>query len=150
EVYRQLDLPATEFVGYDQLEDSSVVVGLIRDGEPVERVGQGEEVELVTVRTPFYAEAGGQVGDTGEIEALTGLARVVDTQRPIPGLTVHRARVERGTLELGSEVGLRVDAARRRDIMRHHSATHLLHKALRAHLGSHAQQPGSLVAPDRL
>jgi alanyl-tRNA synthetase len=150
EVYRQLELPATEFVGYDRLDDSSVVVGLIRAGQPAERVGEGDEVEIVTVRTPFYAEAGGQVGDTGEIEALTGLARVTDTQRPLAGLTVHRARVERGTLELGSEVFLRVDATRRRDIMRHHSATHLLHKALRDQLGTHAQQAGSLVAPDRL
>jgi alanyl-tRNA synthetase len=150
DLYRQLDLPATEFVGYDRLEDDSVVVALLRDGERVEQVDEGDQVEIVTVGTPFYAEAGGQVGDTGQIEAPRGLARVLDTQRPIPGLTVHRARVERGTLEVGSEARLRVDAARRRDIMRHHSATHLLHKALHTHLGDHAQQAGSLVAPERL
>jgi alanyl-tRNA synthetase len=150
EVYRGLGVPASEFVGYDKLTDSSVIVALIRDGEPVERAGEGEQVEIVVVRTPFYAEAGGQVGDTGTIEASTGLARVADTQRPIPELIVHRATVERGTLELGSEVTLSVDAERRQDIKRHHSATHLLHKALHTHVGRHAQQAGSLVAPDRL
>jgi alanyl-tRNA synthetase len=150
ELYRALDLPATEFHGYDQLESQSVVVGLLREGKRVERLEAGQEGELFTVSTPFYGEAGGQVGDTGDIVGPVGRARVLDTQRPIPELIAHRVRVEEGVLEQGSAVQMTVDAERRRDIMRHHSATHLLHKALRSTLGAHAQQAGSLVAPDRL
>src|SRR5262249_58419050 len=100
--------------------------------------------------TPFYAEAGGQVGDTGEIRARDGVIAVADTQRPIQDLIVHRGRVTAGTVTVGEPATLRVDAVRRRDIMRNHTATHLLHRALREVLGDHARQAGSLVAPDRL
>ncbi|HEY3081698.1 MAG TPA: alanine--tRNA ligase [Chloroflexota bacterium] len=150
ELYRGLGIPTTEFTGYDRTKDGSVVVALLKDGGPIERAAAGDEVEVITLSTPFYAESGGQVGDTGEIVGPAGRARVRDTQRPVPEIIVHRALVEDGELELGAEVSLEVDAERRRDIVAHHSATHLLHKALRTHLGTHVHQAGSLVAPDRL
>ncbi len=141
---------SSEFVGYETFEAEGRVLALLRSGEPVETVGTGDEVEIVCERTPFYAEAGGQVGDTGEIRTPDGAAAVADTQRPVPGIILHRGRVTVGTLRVGEHARLRVDAARRRDIMRNHTATHLLHRALREVLGDHARQAGSLVAPDRL
>jgi alanyl-tRNA synthetase len=140
----------SEFVGYDAFEAEGRILALLRDGERVDRAAAGDEVEVVCDRTPFYAEAGGQVGDTGEIRLKDGLIVVTDTQRPIQGLIVHRGRVTAGTVTVGETARLRVDAFRRRDIMRNHTATHLLHRALREVLGDHARQAGSLVAPDRL
>jgi alanyl-tRNA synthetase len=148
------DVGPTEFVGYRTLRARGRVLAVLRDGERVREASAGEEVELVCDRTPFYAEGGGQVGDTGEIR--TGRRRggavvvVLDTQRPLPDLWVHRGRVREGVIREGERVDLAVDAQRRRDIMRNHTATHLLHKALREVLGEHARQAGSLVAPDRL
>jgi alanyl-tRNA synthetase len=123
---------------------------LPRTGNQVASAAAGDEVEVVCDRTPFYAEAGGQVGDTGEIQTREGVVAVADTQRPVPGLVLHRGRVAAGTVKVGEAASLRVDASRRRDIMRNHTATHLLHRALREILGDHARQAGSLVAPDRL
>ena len=140
----------SEFLGYETFETEGRVLALLRAGEPVQAVAMGEEVEIVCDRTPFYAEAGGQVGDTGEMRTSHGAIAVADTQRPIPGLVVHRGRVTAGTVRTGETVRLCVDAARRWDIMRNHTATHLLHRALREVLGDHARQAGSLVAPDRL
>jgi alanyl-tRNA synthetase len=122
----------------------------VQAGERVGQASEGEPVQVVLDRTPFYAEAGGQVGDTGQIETPGGTVRVEDTQRPVAGLTVHYGRVSGGTVAEGEPARAHVDAERRLDIMRNHTATHLLHKALREVLGEHAEQRGSLVAPDRL
>ncbi|MBI3978848.1 MAG: alanine--tRNA ligase, partial [Chloroflexi bacterium] len=149
-IYQPLEIPATRFVGYERLTDHSVVVGLLVEGEPVETARAGQRGELITVETPFYAESGGQIGDRGEIRGPAGRFVVEDTQRVRADLVVHRGAVAEGLLSLGDQVELAVDAARRRQIARHHTATHLLHAALRQVLGPHVQQAGSLVAPDRL
>ncbi len=139
-----------EFVGYETVEADGRILALLRAGDPVGTAAAGDPVEVVCDRTPFYAEAGGQVGDTGEIRTPGGGVAVTDTQRPVPGLVVHRGRVAGGPVRVGEPARLVVDASRRRDIMRNHTATHLLHRALREILGEHARQAGSLVAPDRL
>ncbi|HLW59753.1 MAG TPA: alanine--tRNA ligase [bacterium] len=141
---------ASEFLGYDALGAAGRVLALLRAGARVPAAGAGEAVEVVCDRTPFYPESGGQVGDAGEIRTPRGVVEVTDTQRPVPGLVVHHGRVVRGEVKEGETAELRVDARRRHDIMRNHTATHLLHRALREILGEHARQAGSLVAPDRL
>jgi alanyl-tRNA synthetase len=140
----------TEFVGYRRLRATAEVVALLRDGVGVDAAEPAEAVEVVLDRTPFYAEAGGQVGDTGWLRSSSARFQVLDTQRPAGQVVVHRGVVREGTLRVGDRVRAEVDAARRRETMRHHTATHLLHKALREVLGEHARQAGSLVAPDRL
>ncbi len=140
----------TPFVGYESEEVETDVVGLLRDGTPVESLQAGGNGIVVLQKTPFYAESGGQVGDTGTISADTGNLSVTDTQRPIPDVTAHFVEVNDGFIEIGTPVRAAVDAERRRRIRRNHTATHLLHAALRTTLGEHAQQAGSLVAPDRL
>lgn len=141
---------ASRFVGYDATEAASEVAALFAGAERVVEAGQGADVLVVTRETPFYGEAGGQVGDTGTLEWDGGRAKVGATLRPREDLILHVVRVEAGTLREGAGVTLRVDAARRALIRKHHSATHLLHHALRAVLGAHVRQRGSLVAPDRL
>jgi alanyl-tRNA synthetase len=150
--YAQLaeQIRPTLFTGYEELETQTDVAGIIAEGEPVGRAMEGDEVEIVLTATPFYAEAGGQVGDTGYIRGDNGVARVVDTQRPIASLIVHKAVMENGSLAIGDAVTAQVDMERRLHILPHHSGTHLLHKALREVLGPEATQAGSLVAPDRL
>jgi alanyl-tRNA synthetase len=151
DTYRRLDLPASEFTGYESTAIAAArVVALVQDGQRVKQARKGEPVQVVLDRTPFYAEAGGQVGDTGSIVTPTAAIRVEDTQRPVTGLTVHYGRVTKGTVTEGDTARAEVDTERRLDVMRNHTATHLLHKALREVLGDHAQQRGSLVAPDRL
>ncbi|HUE76036.1 MAG TPA: alanine--tRNA ligase [Chloroflexota bacterium] len=150
EAYRQLPVADVTFLGYDQLSANTSLIALIRDGALAERADEGDTIDIILRETPFYAESGGQVGDTGEIVGPAGRAEVLDTQRPVAGLIVHRARVTSGYLTAGDEVTANVDAERRAEIMRHHTATHLLHRALRRQLGTHVQQAGSLVAPDRL
>ncbi|MFQ5594176.1 MAG: alanine--tRNA ligase [Anaerolineae bacterium] len=151
EVYRRLELPPTEFQGYDTTQVSDArVVALVHDGEPVERATEGQEVQIVLDRTPFYAEAGGQVEDTGRIIAPAGTVTIEDTRSPIRRVIVHYGHVTSGAIAQGDLVEAQVDTERRLDIMRNHTATHLLHKALQQTLGRHAQQRGSLVAPDRL
>jgi alanyl-tRNA synthetase len=140
----------TEFVGYRKLRARGRVLAIVRNGRLVDEVREGEEAEVVLDRTPFYAEAGGQVGDTGHFRWRGGVLEVRDTQRPVEGVVAHRGIVRKGSLRVGQRVEASVDEARRRDTMRHHTATHLLHKALREVLGEHARQAGSLVAPDRL
>jgi alanyl-tRNA synthetase len=142
-------LQPTEFVGYTQNQSQSRIVGLLVDGSPVERVSAGQAVEALLDVTPFYAEAGGQVGDSGALRGVTGALLVTETKKQ-NGIYFHRATVADGTLAVGDTVVAEIDAERRRDIMRNHTATHLLHKALRDRLGAHVQQRGSLVAPDRL
>jgi len=140
----------TEFVGYHRLRAPGVVLALLRDGVGVDSAHPGEAVEVVLDRTPFYAEAGGQVGDVGWLVSRSARFEVQDTQRPAGEVVVHRGVVREGVLRVGDRVRAHVDAVRRREIMRHHTATHLLHRALREVLGEHARQAGSLVAPDRL
>ena len=140
----------TEFAGYLTLETDSRVIALVREGVSVLRAGPGEQVEVILDRTPFYAEQGGQVGDTGRLTWEGGWAQVVETYAPAEGVIAHRATVQDGTLSPGLAVQAAVDGPRRRAIARAHSATHLLHFALRQVLGGHATQAGSLVEPDRL
>jgi alanyl-tRNA synthetase len=149
EVYQELDTPPTNFVGYEKLAQRTIVLGLVVDEEPSERVSQGQEVEVILAETPFYGEMGGQVGDTGEIRGERGKLVVTGTFWPQPDLIVHRGRVVEGALSVSDVVEAEVDVTRRLDIARNHTATHLLQAALRKVLGSHVYQSGSLVAPDR-
>jgi len=150
EIYRELGIAETPFVGYDRLEHPTSVVGMVVGGRPVERAEAGAEVEVVLAESPFYGEMGGQVGDTGAIWSPDGEVTVTDTRRPLPELIVHIGRVVSGFISVGDGVIARVDEERRRDTARNHTATHLLQAALRRVLGEHVYQQGSLVAPDRL
>jgi alanyl-tRNA synthetase len=140
----------TRFRGYEALELASEVSGLLRGGEPVASVSQGDEVEVVVAETPFYPEGGGQVGDRGSISGAEGRVEIEDASRPVGELIVHRGKVVEGTVRVGEAVELRVDAAARAATVRNHSGTHLLHAALRQVVGPQAMQKGSLVGPDRL
>jgi alanyl-tRNA synthetase len=147
-----LPATATRFVGDRVGQWESEVVALLSDGRATRGpVRRGAEVDVVTAETPFYAESGGQVGDRGWIETADGgRLEVTDTQKLAPGVVVHRARVLEGAVEVGDAVRLRIDRARREAARLNHSATHLLHAALRRRLGEHVKQAGSLVGPDRL
>jgi alanyl-tRNA synthetase len=142
-------------VDYDPYYGSSMnseIVGIIRDGQLVDAIGAGVAAELVTSETPFYVEAGGEVSDTGRILLPNSGAEFIveNMHRPVTGLVVHAGRLIDGEMRIGQEVMLQVDNYRRSDIRRNHTATHILHKELRSHLGTHVAQAGSLVAPDRL
>ncbi|RMG86939.1 MAG: alanine--tRNA ligase, partial [Chloroflexi bacterium] len=126
------------------------VVAILREGQPAERVISGDKVEIILNRTPFYVESGGQVSDTGYIRGKGWTIQVEDMKKPLGGLIVHIGEVVEGTPLVGDEVSAEVDEERRADITRNHTGTHLLHAALRNRLGTHVQQRGSLVAPDRL
>ncbi|MEX2644163.1 MAG: alanine--tRNA ligase [Acetobacterales bacterium] len=142
---------ATEFLGYDTLAAEGVIRALVVDGQPVDSAAAGTEVALMVNQTPFYGESGGQVGDSGIVFAADGVEIVVtDTQKRLGDLFVHLGTVRRGEARVGEAVELRVDGTRRDAIRAHHSATHLLHEALRRRIGSHVAQKGSLVAPERL
>ncbi|MGD8328161.1 MAG: alanine--tRNA ligase [Acidobacteriota bacterium] len=144
-------IESTTFVGYTELErQGSRVLGLLHEGHSVEVLEGGRSGALVVDVTPFYSESGGQVGDRGKLESAGARGRVTDTHRLPGGLVVHRIELEEGELRLDDEVRLTVDAARRAHTVRNHTATHLLHAALRERLGEHVRQAGSLVAPDRL
>ena len=143
-------VPATIFTGYDELSTATDVVAIVADGRALARAEAGDEVELILAATPFYAEAGGQVGDTGVIRTDNGFARVTDTRRPHASLIVHRASVVEGSVAVDDAAVAEVDMERRLHILPHHSGTHLVHKALQEVLGPDATQAGSLVAPDRL
>ena len=148
--YEALGVSDTPFLGYERLDAETTVAGILADGAPVERAGTGDEVEVVLRETPFYAEGGGQVGDTGAIQAPNARLEVRDTQSPAGNVIVHYATVAEGTIAVGDAVRAEVDAPRRADVMRNHTATHLLHAALREVLDTHVRQAGSLVAPDYL
>ena len=139
----------SEFTGYDRLEDQGRVIGLLRDGQVVDTLEAGQEGMVILDRTPFYAESGGQVGDAGWIDAPEGRFQVHDTQKR-GGLILHIGRQMEGHTAFGEEVTAKVHESERRDTARNHSATHLLHAALRHYLGPHVQQKGSLVEPERL
>jgi alanyl-tRNA synthetase len=144
-------LGATEFLGYSTEAAEAEIVALVVGGEPVRSVPAGTDVAVLLNQTPFYAESGGQVGDTGTITGTDGLRiAVTDTQKKLGDLFVHLGRVEQGKAHVGAPVLAQVDHARRTSIRAHHSATHLLHEALRRRLGTHVTQKGSLNAPDRL
>ncbi len=146
----ELDLKATTFVGYDCLKQKSVISDLLVDGKSVVKVKEGQKASLILEVTPFYAEMGGQVGDTGEIIGVSGRFVVTNTVYGTSDIVVHQGYVGQGSLKVGDEVEAEVDKERRLDIARNHTATHLLQLALRQVLGEHVQQRGSLVAPDRL
>jgi alanyl-tRNA synthetase len=141
---------ATEFLGYETEIAEGVVAALVKDGKEVEALRAGESGAVVLNQTPFYGEAGGQVGDTGIMHGEGVRLSVTDTQRKAGDVLVHLAKVEKGTLKVGAALTLEVDHSRRSAIRRNHSATHILHEALRQVLGDHVAQKGSLVAPDRL
>lgn len=152
-VYEQLGVSETPFLGYEPETATycgSAVLGMIRGDEVVEKASEGEEVQVVLRETPFFAERGGQVGDTGWIAGEKGQFQVRDTRSPYAKIHVHYGTVVSGALEVGDPVEAEVDAERRQRIMRNHTGTHLLHAALRQVLGTHVRQSGSLVAPDRL
>ena len=144
-------LDETVFDGYDNNELSGVrVVALVQDGQEVESASAGSEVEVVLDRTPFYAEMGGQVGDTGKLTASGLYVHITDTKHRDGGLESHIGVVEEGTISVGDSVSATIDAGRRELIRRNHTATHLLDAALKNVLGDHVNQAGSLVAPDRM
>ena len=139
----------TEFLGYDTEQAEGQIMALVADGQRVESAPAGKSVLVVANQTPFYAEAGGQVGDSGWLATETGRATITDTKKSA-GVFIHHAEVSEGILEVGQGAKLEVDHARRTAIRANHSATHLLHEALRKALGPHVAQRGSLNAADRL
>jgi alanyl-tRNA synthetase len=141
---------ATEFLGYETERAEGVIAALVKDGKEVPTLGKGESGAVILNQTPFYAESGGQVGDTGVMTTDGVRFRVTDTQKKAGDLFVHFGTVEEGSLTPGLALALEADHARRSAIRQNHSATHLLHEALRQVLGDHVAQKGSLVAPDRL
>jgi len=141
----------TEFIGYSSTEGEGEVLAIVKDGVNFDSATAGETVTIITNQTPFYGESGGQMGDAGTISSQSGLvADVEDTAKPLGRLHAHRAKIGAGSVKLGDSVHLSVDISRRDRIRANHSATHLLHAALRNQLGAHVTQKGSLVAPDRL
>lgn len=138
------------FTGYDTLEDNGEIIAIIKGDKKATEVHEGDEVEIVLDRTPFYAESGGQVGDKGDLLGEGAKFSVIDTVKPFEGIIVHKGKLKKGSLKAGDSVLVRVDETSRGDTARHHTATHLLHATLRYVLGDHVRQSGSLVAPDRL
>jgi alanyl-tRNA synthetase len=142
-------LPPTRFTGYDELStDQAVIAGILVDGQLVDQLGEGEQAVIILDQTPFYAESGGQVGDTGVINGDGAGFRVEDTVKLGGTFHAHVGHLDNGTLKPGQQVSAQVDADRRQAIVIHHSGTHLMHRALRDILGDHVEQKGSLVAPD--
>ena len=139
----------TDFLGYEATTDVGKVVALLKNGATVQSLNAGDEGEVVLDRTPFYAESGGQVGDAGELGNVSAKFTVADTQKRGAAFS-HIGKLTAGIIKIGDSLAANVDAPRRKAIMANHSATHLLHAALRKVLGTHVQQKGSLVAPDRL
>ncbi|MFC2019967.1 DHHA1 domain-containing protein, partial [Chloroflexota bacterium] len=149
-LHEQLNIQSTPFVGYDSLTHQTEVIGILTENKLQESVAEGAETGLILATTPCYGEMGGQVGDSGQIDGESGGFAVTGTVRLPPDIIVHQGRITSGSLSVGDKVTVRVDEEQRRDIARNHTATHLLHYALRQVLGESAQQRGSLVAPDRL
>ncbi len=141
---------AVTFTGYDEVSGEATILGLLVNGVPVPAAGQGADVDVVLDRTPFYAEGGGQLADAGRIVLTSGEVEVFDVQTPLPGLIVHRGRVRAGEVTAGAPAFAEIDAERRRALSRSHTATHLVHRALRGALGESAAQAGSENSPGRL
>ena len=151
EYQRFLERGGTQFLGYHAMKSNSRVTGILVNGAQVNSIeGHGVAAEIILDESPFYAESGGQVGDTGTITSPGGAARVLDTYAPVRGVVVHKVEVEFGKLSVQDEVQAQVDDERRRRIAANHTGTHILHAVLRDTLGTHVKQAGSLVAPDRL
>ncbi len=152
ELHKQIatELGEVKFLGYETTRAKAEVKALIVNGARAAKAKEGDQVEVVTDATPFYGESGGQVGDAGAIQAPGGRVAVKDSQRPVAGLVTHVGAVELGEIAVGDEVELQVDDGRRNLIRANHSATHLLHFALRERIGEHLKQAGSVVAPDYL
>ena len=149
-LYESLGVGGVKFLGYQSLAAHSAAVGIIRSSEVVNEVREGDDVEVVLMETPFYPEGGGQVGDAGELVGPEGKVAVHDTYRVMPDLIMHFGTVVQGKIALGQTIDAYVNPVRREDTARNHTATHLLHAALREVLGAHVRQSGSLVTPDRL
>jgi len=145
-----LSVKNAEFIGYEKLEDIAVITDIIIDGKLSNKANQGQEIILIFEKTPFYAESGGQVGDTGLIKNADVEIQVNNVTKSTNGLFLHHCKLSKGELKKGDKVELFVDVKNRFATMRNHTATHLLHKALKVVLGDHIQQAGSLVSPDRL
>jgi alanyl-tRNA synthetase len=141
---------ATKFVGYDRLESESLVQAILKGDRLVKEAAEGDEVELVLDVTPFYAEGGGQVGDQGILTGRDGQVKITETMRPAPTVILHKGTVTKGRIREGEQLHMTVNATTRHDAQRNHTATHLLHAALRDMLGPHVKQYGSLVGPNRL
>lgn len=139
----------TQFEGYEQLTTTGTVTALYIDGSAVDQINEGQEAIVVLDATPFYAESGGQVGDTGTLQSATSAFTVEDTQKILPQVFGHHGVLTQGSLKVGDQVQAQVDAAHRQHTIRNHSATHLMHKALKMVLGDHVQQRGSLVDADK-
>jgi alanyl-tRNA synthetase len=152
EAYRILlrGVDLTEFTGYESEQTSGTVLAIIREGENVERAGKDEKIEVFLDRSPFYAESGGQVGDSGVLRTPTGKVRIIDTQHAMQGIHGHRGEVVEGWIQTGQETTAEVDHTRRERIRKNHTGTHILHWALRDIVGDHVHQAGSLVEPERL
>ncbi|RSK47263.1 alanine--tRNA ligase [Bacillus canaveralius] len=140
----------SKFVGYDQLETKANVVTIVKDGELADAATVGDEVQLILDQTPFYAESGGQIADIGTLSATELLVHVLDVQKAPNGQNLHRAVIKEGKLQKGQQVAAVVNKANRAKVIKNHTATHLLHQALKDVLGAHVNQAGSLVGPDRL
>lgn len=139
-----------QFVGYTQDSSDATVTSIVVSGEKVDSASKGDEISFVTNKTPFYGESGGQVGDTGLLVGEGVEVEITDTKKPLPDFIVHYGKVVKGSLSTGMKVTLAIDSERRASIRRNHTATHILHKALREVLGEHVKQAGSYVGPDRL
>jgi len=152
DAYRSLlrGVDATEFSGYEKVRDTGMLLAILREGDLVERAELDQDVEMFLDTSPFYAESGGQIGDSGLIATPTGSVRIRDTRHSLPGIFGHRGTVESGYIQTGQEVSLSVDDTRRERIKKNHTGTHVLHWALREVVGDHVHQSGSLVAEDRL
>ncbi len=148
--YRDAENLETTFTGYDRLEEKAKLLLVLVDGKKREEAKEGDRVEVIINKTPFYAEAGGQIGDTGMLEGPQGIVKVENTVFSPWGQIIHQGIISEGKIVHGDTVKARVDENRRRGICRSHTSTHLLHRALRNQLGDHVNQAGSLVAPDRL
>jgi alanyl-tRNA synthetase len=140
----------TNFIGYNELKSTSVITAMLHDGEQVSQANLGEQIEIITESTPFYGESGGQAGDLGTLSAPGVKVEIIETRKPLPELIVHVGKVCEGTLQIGQEVQLSVDASSRQAAALNHTATHILQAVLVEVLGDHVKQAGSLVAADRL
>jgi len=149
-IYEELNLSPTTFVGYDSLESNSTIIGIINKASIQDKVSKGDEVEIILDLTPFYSEGGGQVGDNGKIFGAKGTIEIYDTKELIPEIIIHYGKVTEGEFSINDMVSAKVDRVKREDTARNHTATHMLHAALREVLGSHVRQAGSLVTENRL
>src|SRR5206468_3787618 len=146
-----VDKGGMQFLGYHAVRSTGKVAGILINGSLVNSAeGPGVTAEIILDQTPFYAESGGQVGDTGTLTSPNGVARVTDTYAPVRGVVVHKVELEFGKLAVNDDVEAQVDEDRRRRVAANHTGTHILHAVLRETLGTHVKQAGSLVAPDRL